>query len=107
MTKSLLELLIAKINFRTPHESLPLQERTFRQFFRLVTSEVSVWYKDHSTPNPLDITPDPAVTKTVIGNKFSAEGVEIVAEPAQFVKHAKRNLKEFKYNMKSLLRKKQ
>ena len=30
---------------RTPHESLPLQEAATRQFFRVVTAEVSLWYR--------------------------------------------------------------
>ncbi|RHY40643.1 hypothetical protein DYB26_009974 [Aphanomyces astaci] len=52
---------------RTPHESLPLPVTTFRQYFRLVTSGVSHWYADHSTPNPLGIQP---TAKIVFGNKF-------------------------------------
>lgn len=63
---------------RTPHESLPLQKGAFRQFFRLVTSQVSLWYSDHSTPNPLGVKPDPTITRIVIGDKFSEEGVELV-----------------------------
>merc|ERR1712111_80846 len=66
------------ITDRTPHESLPLKKDTFRQFFRFVTSDVSFWYKDHSTPNPLGVLPDPAITKIVLGDKFSDEGVEVV-----------------------------
>ena len=53
----------------TPHESLPLPAGTYRQYFRLVTSDVSVWYADHSTPNPLGIVP-PENVKIVSGNKF-------------------------------------
>jgi len=34
----------------TPHESLP--HKGFRRFFRLVTSNVSIWYAKHSTSNP-------------------------------------------------------
>ena len=49
-----------------------------RQFFRIVTSEVSFWYKDHSTSNPLGVLPDPATTQIVVGDKFSDEGVEII-----------------------------
>ena len=67
--------------YRTPHESLPLKEATFRQFFRIVTSNVSLWYKDHSTPNPLGVEPDPEVTRTVVGDKFSQDGVELVEDP--------------------------
>ena len=55
----------------TPHESLPLPAGTYRQYFRLVTSDVSVWYADHSTPNPLGIVP-PDNVKIVHGNKFNA-----------------------------------
>lgn len=42
----------------TPHESLPLAETTMRQYFRLVTSDVSGWFSKHSTENPLGIKPD-------------------------------------------------
>ena len=63
---------------RTPHESLPLAEGTYRQYFRLVTSRVGLWYEDHSTANPNGVIPDPAITKVVRGNKFSEDGVYIV-----------------------------
>ena len=46
---------------RTPHESLPLKPGQYRQYFRLVTSNVSVWYAKHSTPNPLGCTPGEGV----------------------------------------------
>ena len=69
------------ITDRTPHESLPLKVKTYRQFFRLVTADVSLWYKDHSTANPLGVEPDPGITKIVVGNKFSEEGVDII-EPS-------------------------
>ena len=55
---------------RTPHESLPLKEDTYRQFFRVVTSNISVWFEDHSTKNPLGITPPESVT-ILKGDKFS------------------------------------
>ena len=73
------------ISFRTPHESLPLQEAAQRQFFRIVTSQVfvfdnsyhskyfnnqvSLWYADHSTVNPLGVRPDPAVTQVVTSKR--------------------------------------
>jgi hypothetical protein len=38
-----------------PHESLPLSRRTFRQWFRLVTNKVDLWYERHSTTNPLGV----------------------------------------------------
>jgi len=53
----------------TPHESLPLEAETSRQFFRLVTSELSAWYPEHSTANDL-VLPDAAVTKIIPGSKF-------------------------------------
>jgi hypothetical protein len=58
------------ITDRTPHESMPLKQGTYRQFFRLVTHQVSLWFEDHSTPNPLGVVPNPALTKIVKGNKF-------------------------------------
>ena len=67
------------ITDRTPHESLPLKKRTPRQFLRIVTSEVSFWFKDHSTTNPLGVLPDSTITKIAVGNKFSVEGVDILS----------------------------
>jgi len=58
------------ITDRTPHESLPLARKTHRQWFRLVTSQVSLWFEDHSTKNPLGIVPDPDITTIVKGSKF-------------------------------------
>ena len=58
------------ITDRTPHESLPMVKGTYRQYFRLVTSEVSIWFEEHSTKNPLGVVPDPAITKIVKGSKF-------------------------------------
>ena len=55
---------------RTPHESLPLQAGTLRQYFRLVTSKVSLWYAEHSTANPR--VPLPQGVTLIEGNKFSA-----------------------------------
>jgi len=46
----------------TPHESLEVLADMHRQYFRLVTSKVSVWYDSHSTKNPLGIVPDPKRT---------------------------------------------
>jgi len=56
---------------RTPHESLPLKEEQHRQFFRLVTSSLSVWFPEHSTANRLGTVPDPSVTTLVEKNKFA------------------------------------
>lgn len=60
----------------TPHESLPMDQSVHRQYFRLVTSSVGVWYTQHNTPNPLGIEPDPEITKVVTHNKFhEADGL--------------------------------
>eukprot|EP00794_Sanderia_malayensis_P020444 gene20444-22460_t len=63
------------ITDRTPHESLPLKKSTTRQFFRLVTKDVSIWYEDHSTKNPFGVVPDPEITRIVKGSKFDKDGV--------------------------------
>ncbi len=54
------------ITDKTPHESLPMEQTVYRQFFRLVTSQVTAWYADHSTANPL-VKADALI---VSGNKF-------------------------------------
>ena len=58
---------------RTPHEALAndSNEPVYRQFFRLVTANVSVWYENHSTPNPNGVVPDPQRTTIIKGNKFT------------------------------------
>ena len=53
---------------RTPHESLPVADKTFRRYFRLVTGKVSVWYEKHSTANPL-VEPDAEI---LTEDKFAA-----------------------------------
>ncbi len=53
-----------------PHESLPLANSTFRQWFRLVTHKVSLWYAQHSTPNPLGVQP---VCPVIYADKFAAK----------------------------------
>lgn len=55
----------------TPHESLPLEEPQYRQYFRLVTSSVGIWYEKHSTRNRLGIEPDPEITEIEIADKFA------------------------------------
>eukprot|EP00438_Fugacium_kawagutii_P028070 Skav223919 [mRNA] locus=scaffold2593:279828:281000:+ [translate_table: standard] len=57
----------------TPHESMPLLEDTHRQYFRLVTSSVSLWYSKHSTENPL-VKPDERVTRIIDTDKFNDAG---------------------------------
>ena len=58
------------ITDRTPHKVLPMKEKGWRQFFRLVSYKLGVWYEDHSTKNPMGIKPDPEYTEIVKGNKF-------------------------------------
>ena len=58
------------ITDRTPHESLPMTKDSLRQYFRLVTHQVSLWFEDHSTKNPLGLSPDSTFTKIVKGSKF-------------------------------------
>jgi len=53
---------------RTPHEALPQTCPGYRQFFRVVTSKVSHWFSQHSTPNPLVGLPDHVVV--IDENKF-------------------------------------
>jgi len=53
----------------TPHESLPLERRAYRQFFRVVSSELSIWFECSSTKNPLGVVP-PETTYVYQGNKF-------------------------------------
>eukprot|EP01084_Bolivina_argentea_P114341 203587_1 len=55
---------------RTPHEALPMKQDAWRQFFRLVSSSLGVWYENHSTKNPYGIVVDKKITKIVKGNKF-------------------------------------
>ena len=73
-SEQLRENMMYWLTDRTPHESLPLREDTYRQYFRVVTSEVSVWFEEHSTPNPLGVLPDPSKTKIVKGSKFFQVG---------------------------------
>jgi len=76
---------------------LPVPQRVFRQFFRLVTANVSLWYKNHSTANPLGVKPDPRTTHVVVGDKFSTEGVEIRKVSGSFgrrLKEEERQLEE-------------
>ena len=52
---------------RTPHEALSVNEDTNRQFFRLVSDEISIWWKQHSTENPLGVQPN---CKVLTHSKF-------------------------------------
>ncbi len=50
-----------------PHESMPLEKDTYRQWFRFVTSEVGLWYEKHSTSNRLGVIPN---CKIITESKF-------------------------------------
>lgn len=52
---------------RTPHEALPSQKTGTRQFFRLVSEEVDVWWAQHNTMNPTGVIPK---CKVSYRNKF-------------------------------------
>lgn len=52
-----------------PHESLPVNQIGTRQFFRLVTSQIDLWYTENSTTNPLGIIP-PDHVRLITQNKF-------------------------------------
>jgi hypothetical protein len=56
---------------KTPHEALPQKGNGYRQYFHFVTSEISLWYEDHSTPNPK--VPLPAHVKVIRGSKFGSD----------------------------------
>ena len=84
------------ITDRTPHESLPLKDKTYRQFFRIVTADVSLWYKDHSTANPLGVEPDPGITKIVVGNKFSDEGVDVIEPSPEAIERREKFLEKLR-----------
>jgi len=55
------------LTYTTPHEALPVKKKCYRQFLRVV-GKVSVWYSQHSTPNPFGIK-DESV-KILDYNKF-------------------------------------
>ena len=53
---------------RTPFEWIPLQHRTYQQVIQFILTDVSVWFEEFSTPNPLGVSPDPKKTKIVKSN---------------------------------------
>ncbi|KAI9364019.1 hypothetical protein DFJ73DRAFT_792773 [Zopfochytrium polystomum] len=75
---------IAWMTDRTPHESLPPpvgetgeggKPVVFRQYFRLVTSAVTVWYAAHSTRNDeCGVAPPTPDVRIVEGDKLRAVG---------------------------------
>jgi len=79
---------------RTPHESLILKKKKRRQYFRLVTHPVSVWYAEHSTPNPNGVLPDPNETKIIQGNKFIKKPVNLWKQKAKKAQLNRKKLKK-------------
>ncbi|KAJ1549117.1 hypothetical protein HK405_009544 [Cladochytrium tenue] len=75
-TSNLAACRVAWMTDRTPHESLPVQRRVFRQYFRLVTSRVTAWYEAHSTRNDECNVVPPDDVDIVRGDKFRAAGVD-------------------------------
>lgn len=45
----------------TPHAALPSMIDGKRQFIRIVSPQVDVWYKKHSTENPFGIKPNATI----------------------------------------------
>jgi len=66
----------------TPHESIPLEQGAYRQYFRFVTSSVSVWYEKHSTKNRLGIQPP---CKVITHDKFEGPIVAQGISQEQFL----------------------
>lgn len=54
----------------TPHESLPAKKDGIRQFFRLVSHHVGIWFEQNSDKNPLGVEP-PSHVQVVKECKFS------------------------------------
>lgn len=63
--------LLVWMTDRTPHEALPQEQDGYRQFIRLVTADISVWFAAHSTPNPK--VPVPAHVKIIGESKFKED----------------------------------
>ena len=87
---------------RTPHECLPVEQDTGRQFFRLVVGKIAFWFSDHSTPNPIGYE-IPSDVPIVHGNKFDnikREGTlkilwEVGSEEELELAKQRYNLREF------------
>jgi hypothetical protein len=71
-----------RLTDRTPHESLPVETKVVRQWLRIVTSDVSIWFKRHSTANPLCALP--ASVSVIEDNKFGLTDYEAPIAPFVF-----------------------
>ena len=54
----------------------PIKVKNIARFLRLYGDIVSLWFTDHSTPNPSDVLPDPNITKIVKGRDL--DSLEII-----------------------------
>jgi hypothetical protein len=59
---------------RTPHESLPVEVAGWRQWFRLVSPNIAIWWAQHSTQNPTGLQV-PASVQVMPGDKFAVDPV--------------------------------
>lgn len=77
--------LLVWLTDHTPHEALPQQESGYRQFFRLVTGNVSVWFAAQSTPNPK--VPVPSHVRVIGESKFAtpSEGATRIYTDEDFI----------------------
>lgn len=59
----------------TPHEGLAVEKDCYRQWFRVVTSNVGIWFKKDSTLNPLGVVP-PDNVRIINKSKFEFNNSE-------------------------------
>ncbi|GMI18708.1 hypothetical protein TrLO_g4579 [Triparma laevis f. longispina] len=69
---------------RTPHESMVLEADTERSYVRVVESGISVWFKEHNTPNPLCSTGEGVMI--IEGDKCGDKSVLMVARKSDWAK---------------------
>ena len=77
---------LAWLTDRTPHEALPQTKTGYRQFFRLVTSNISFWFKQHSTANPK--VPLPDYVQIIQEDKFTIAGNKEQKKKKQKIDHS-------------------
>ena len=66
---------------RTPHQALPQPKQVYRQFFRLVTSDLNVWHSQHCTANPK--VPLPEHVRVIDRSRFDLEHYDERKPPAR------------------------
>ena len=65
---------------RTPHEALPMPSGP-RQFVRVILGGVDLWFKDHSTANPLVNLPKSV--RVIVGSKFASDLTELTEKKGE------------------------